>query len=99
MGYVMMKVGPRFMTAGRMQTARDIDAKARVAANNKWTHITYPIQTKDNFEQARDFLASVGVVYRENYRDEDGEMDHGKFEEDREKQRSYVPPGGKYAPV
>ena len=43
---VMMKVGPRFMTAGRMQTARDIDAKARVAADNKWTHITYSIQNK-----------------------------------------------------
>ena len=39
-----------------------------------------PIATLDGvrreyFEQARDFLASVGVVYRENYRDEDGEMD------------------------
>ena len=45
-----------------------------------------PIATLDgvrrvNFEEARDFLASVGAVYKENYLDEDGEMDVSLFQD------------------
>ena len=46
-GSVTMKLGVRSRTTLRMQTVRDIEAKARVAANNGWSYIYYGVGDAD----------------------------------------------------